>query len=64
MSEDPQFIDKVREVVGLYLVKCLYLALRSLDPTGRGRQRWAIRWKPALDAFTLMFEGRIFPNDQ
>ena len=42
-------------------IKCLYLALRSLDPTGRGRQRWAVRWKPALNAFALMFEGRIFP---
>lgn len=28
----------------------------------RGRQRWAIRWKPALNAFALMFEGRIIPN--
>jgi len=43
-------------------IKCLYLTLRSLDPTGRGRQRWAVRWKPALNAFALMFEGRIFPN--
>jgi hypothetical protein len=43
-------------------LKCLYLTLRSLDPTGRGRQRWAIRWKPALNAFALMFEGRIIPN--
>lgn len=45
-------------------IKCLYLALRSLDPTGRGRQRWAVRWKPALNAFALMFEGRIFPNNK
>jgi putative transposase len=44
-------------------LKCLYLTLRSLDPTGRGRQRWAIRWKPALNAFALMFEGRIIPNE-
>jgi putative transposase len=43
-------------------LKCLYLTLRSLDPTGRGRQRWAVRWKPALNAFALMFEGRIIPN--
>jgi hypothetical protein len=35
----------------------------SLDPTGRGRQRWAMRWKPALNAFALMFEGRIIPNE-
>ena len=27
-------------------IKCLYLVIRSLDPTGRGRQRWAVRWKP------------------
>ena len=45
-------------------IKCLYLAFRSLDPTGRGRQRWAVRWKPALNAFALMFEGRIFPNNR
>lgn len=45
-------------------IKCLYLTLRSLDPTGRGRQRWAVRWKPALNAFALMFEGRIFPNNK
>jgi putative transposase len=36
-------------------LKCLYLVTRSLDPTGRGRARWAARWKPALNAF----EGRI-----
>lgn len=43
-------------------LKCLYLVIRSLDPTGRGRQRWTMRWKPALNAFALMFEGRIIPN--
>lgn len=25
-------------------LKCLYLVTRSLDPTGRGRTRWAMRW--------------------
>ncbi len=40
-------------------LKCLYLATRSLDPTGRGRARWATRWKPALNAFAIAFEGRI-----
>ena len=44
-------------------LKCLYLVVRSLDPTGRGRARWAMRWKPALNAFNLMFEGRIFPSN-
>ena len=42
-------------------LKCLYLVTRSLDPTGRGRARWAIRWKPALNAFAIAFEGRITP---
>jgi putative transposase len=43
-------------------LKCLYLVTRSLDPTGRGRARWAIRWKPALNAFAITFEGRIVPS--
>lgn len=43
-------------------LKCLYLATRSLDPTGRGKARWAMRWKPALNAFAITFEGRITPN--
>jgi len=46
----------------LAALKCLYLVTRSLDPTGKGRARWTMRWKPALNAFNLMFEGRIFPN--
>src|SRR5829696_7912793 len=25
-------------------MKCLYLTTRSLDPTGKGRARWATRW--------------------
>ena len=43
-------------------LKCLYLATRSLDPTGRGRARWVMRWKPALNAFAVTFEGRIDPT--
>lgn len=43
-------------------LKCLYLATRALDPTGKGKARWAIRWKPALNAFAIIFEGRITPN--
>nr|WP_280763166.1 IS256 family transposase [Prescottella agglutinans] len=42
-------------------LKCLYLATRALDPTGKGRARWAMRWKPALNAFAITFEGRITP---
>lgn len=40
-------------------LKCLYLVTRSLDPTGRGRARWVTRWKPALNAFAITFDGRI-----
>jgi putative transposase len=40
-------------------LKCLYLATRALDPTDKGRARWATRWKPALNAFAISFDGRI-----
>lgn len=40
-------------------LKCVYLATRALDPTGKGRARRASRWKPDLNAFSITFEGRI-----
>jgi putative transposase len=40
-------------------LKCVYLAVMSLDPTGKGRQRWSNRWKGALNAFTIAFPDRI-----
>lgn len=40
-------------------LKCLYLVTRSLDPTGAGRTRWAVRWKPALNAFAITFSDRF-----
>ena len=43
-------------------MKCLYLVTRSLDPTGRGKARWAMRWKPALNAFAITVNGRITPT--
>lgn len=36
-------------------LKCVYLALMSLDPTGTGRQRW----NAALNAFEITFDGRL-----
>jgi putative transposase len=42
-------------------IKCLYLVTRSLDPTGTGRTRWTVRWKPALNAFAITFADR-FPS--
>jgi len=41
-------------------MKCLYMVVRSLDPTGTGQERWMNRWKPALNAFAVTFEGRLF----
>jgi transposase-like protein len=40
-------------------IKCLYLVTRSLDPTGTGRTRWTMRWKPALNAFAITFADRF-----
>jgi putative transposase len=39
-------------------MKCLYLVTRSLDPTGAGRTRWTMRWKPVIDAFAITFSDR------
>lgn len=39
-------------------LKCLYLATRSLDMTGRGQARWITRWKPVLNAFAITFADR------
>jgi putative transposase len=39
-------------------LKCLYLVTRSLDPTGTGRTRWMMRWKPVLNAFAITFGDR------
>jgi transposase-like protein len=39
-------------------LKCLYLVTRSLDPTGTGRTRWTMRWKPVIDAFAITFGDR------
>ena len=43
-------------------LKCLFLTIVSLDPSGTGRRRWTNRWKPALNAFTVAFPGRIIPS--
>jgi putative transposase len=40
-------------------LKCLYLVTRSLDPTGAGRTRWTMRWKPAINAFAITFGDRF-----
>jgi transposase-like protein len=40
-------------------LKCVYLAATSLDPAGKGRKRWTSRWKRALQAFDIAFNGRL-----
>lgn len=40
-------------------LKCVYLAVMALDPTGKGRARWTQRWKQALNAFDITFDGRL-----
>jgi len=40
-------------------LKVLYLTICSLDPTGKGRTRWSNRWKAALNAFDITFDGRV-----
>jgi len=40
-------------------LKCIYLAIMSLDPTGAGQRRWSMRWKPAMNAFDIAFDGRL-----
>lgn len=39
-------------------MKCLYLVTRSLDPSGAGRARWQMRWKPVINAFAITFGDR------
>ncbi|MFF3566893.1 IS256 family transposase [Nocardia jiangxiensis] len=40
-------------------LKCVYMAIMSLDPTGTGQRKWIIRWKTALNAFDIAFDGRL-----
>lgn len=35
------------------MLKCVYMAIMSLDPTGKGQARWTMRWKTALNAFDV-----------
>ena len=40
-------------------LRCLYPITRSLGPAGTGRTRWAMRWKPAINAFAVTSGGRF-----
>jgi transposase-like protein len=57
-------IKRRARVVGIFpneqsAMKTLYLVVRSLDPKGTGQTRWAVRWKPALNAFAITFSDRM-----
>jgi putative transposase len=43
----------------LAALKRLYLTTLALDPTGKGRARWSNRWKGAMNAFDIAFDGRL-----
>lgn len=43
-------------------MRCVYMALMPLDPTGKGRKRWTMRWNARLNAFQIEFEGRLTPT--
>ncbi|CAM5660938.1 hypothetical protein SCANM63S_03591 [Streptomyces canarius] len=40
-------------------LECVYMAIMSLEPTGKGQARWTMRWKTALNAFDISFDGRL-----
>ncbi len=51
--------------IGLYPVWAgSQTAVMSLDPTSAGWKRWTVRWKPALDAFEIAFDGRLAAGRQ
>lgn len=45
-------------------MRCPYLVVRSLDPTGKGASRWMNRWKPALTAFAITLGDRLFVTEK
>ncbi len=47
---------------GIATLKCVHLAVMSLEPTGAGRTRWPTRWNRALQAFDIAFNGRLTDN--
>src|SRR4051794_7315085 len=40
-------------------MKTLYMVPRSLAPKGPGQTRWAVRWKPPLNASAIPFAARM-----
>lgn len=40
-------------------LQCVYMAIMSLVPTGKGQARWAMCRKAALNVFDITFDGRL-----
>ncbi|MEU1307225.1 transposase, partial [Streptomyces shenzhenensis] len=63
----PRFDTEIRRIVCTTnaieneqaALKRVYMAIKSLDPTGKGQARWAMRWKTALNLFDITFDGRL-----
>jgi transposase-like protein len=57
VANRPIYVALAVTVNGERDIKCVYMAITSLEPTGKGRKRW----KAALNAFAITFEGRLAP---
>jgi transposase-like protein len=44
---------------GQAALTCVYMAVMSTDPTGKGQARWTMRCNTALNAFDTTFDGRL-----
>ncbi|MFV2116999.1 transposase [Streptomyces sp. Act-28] len=40
-------------------LRCVHMAIMSLDPTGKRQARWTTRRKTAPNAFAVTFDGRL-----
>lgn len=61
-SFEPKIVKKRQKRlsgVDVAALKCVYMAIMSLDPTGKGQARWTMRWKTALNSFDITFDGRL-----
>ena len=45
-------------------LKCVYMAIMSLDPTGKGSNAGPSGLKAALNAFDITFDGRFPPGEK
>lgn len=40
-------------------MKCFHPTVRSVHPTGTGRQQWINRWRQQLNTLAIAFEHRL-----